>query len=390
MAGPWTIVHADFHRGGAGGQVIRVIDVCRELQARGHRVILALPDGEEPAIRAREKGLVVFGEARFLPAGHVRDMLHDVRVLARLFREVRPDIVHTHGSQDTWAVALARRLVPGVPRFVHLLTRHNTKRVRSNLANRWLYGRALDGLVVVAPEVLDRYRPLAERGVLDLDDVPVIHSALRPDLRLDPPPDPGALRARLGIPPDTPLVGTAARLVPDKGQRYLLEAAARLIAGPFPGLHVALAGVGGDREPLGELARTLEIAHRVHFLGFVRDVAEFLAGLDVAVLPSVDCGASSGMIRESRARGVPVVATEIGAARELLGDGAWGIVVPPRDAPALARAIERTLADLPTARERAAAGGRVVRETYTVPRLVDQLEEFYARKLAATDRPTQT
>ncbi len=387
VRGPWTVVHTDFHRGW-GGQINRVLGVCRELSARGHRVILAVPGEGRPARQAREAGIEVFGEVRFRPAGRVLDLLHDVRALARLFREVRPDVVHSHGSQDTWAVAIAHRFLPGTPPFVHLLTRHNTKRVRDSLANRWLYRRGLDGLAVVAREVLDRYRPLVERGALDPVAVPVLPSALRPDLRLDPPPDRGALRRRLGLPPEDRLVGTAARLVPDKGQRYLLEAATRLLAGPFPRLHVALAGDGEDREILASTARALGIGERVHFLGFVEDVAEFLAGLDVAVLPAVGCDASSGMIKEALVLGVPVVATEIGAARELLGNGSWGRVVPPGNAEALAAALAEVLADLPAARARAAEGGRVTRETYTVPRLVDGLEEFYAARLAAR-RPDQ-
>ncbi len=389
MAGPWTIVHTDFHRGW-GGQINRVLGVCRELAARGHRVILAVPGEGRPARQAREAGLEVFGEVRFRAAGRVLDLLHDIRALARLFRDVRPDVVHSHGSQDTWAVAIAHRFLPGMPPFVHVLTRHNTKRVRDSAANRWLYRRGLDGLAVVAREVLDRYRPLAERGALDLADVPVIPSALRPDLRLDPPPDRDALRRRLGLAAEDVLVGTAARLVPDKGQRYLLDAAATLVAGPHPGLHVALAGDGDDRDLLEATARELGIAERVHFLGFVEDVAGFLAGLDVAVLPSVGCDASSGMIKEALALGVPVVATEVGAARELLGDGAWGRIVPPGDAAALAHALAELLADLPTARARAAEGGRVTRETYTVPRLVDRLEEFYAARLAAFRATPQT
>lgn len=370
-----TIVHTDFHRGW-GGQINQVLTSCIGLARRGHRVVLAVPEGGTPAERARAAGITVFGEVRFRGAGKVASLLRDALALRRLIATEHPDIIHSHGSQDTWAVALANKILPGATHVPHLLTRHNTKRVRDHVFNRWLLGRLIDRLIVVAPEVLDRYQPFVERGLIDPARVPVLPSPLRPDL-LDVVPDRKKLRRELQIDDEALLVGTVARLVPDKGQRFLLAAADTLLARGL-NLHVVLAGDGSDTAPLQALAAaSTTLAKRVHFLGYRSDVADITAALDIAVLPSIDCDASSGVVKEALALGVPIVATDIGAARAMLGDGAFGAVVAPSDALALAEAIGAVAGQLDQARERAAAGGVAIRQHYTVERLVAGLEAVY-------------
>lgn len=370
-----TIVHTDFHRGW-GGQINQVITSCIGLARRGHRVVLAVPEGGTPAERARAAGLAVFGEVRFRGAGKLASLLRDALALRRLIATQRPDIIHSHGSQDTWAVALANKILPGGTGVPHLLTRHNTKRVRDHIFNRWLLGRLIDRLIVVAPEVLDRYQPFVDRGLIDPARVPVLPSPLRPDL-LDAMPDRLRLRRELQLDDTVLLIGTVARLVPDKGQRFLLAAAEMLLARGL-NLQVVLAGDGSDTAALqAQAATSATLAQRVHFLGYRSDVADITAALDIAVLPSIDCDASSGVVKEALALGVPVVATDIGAARAMLGDGAFGVVVAPADAQALAEAIGAMAGRLDQARVRAAAGGAVIRQHYTVDRLVLGLEAVY-------------
>lgn len=372
---PLTIVHTDFHRGW-GGQINQVLTSCEGLKARGHRVVLAVPAGGTPAQRAAARGIEVFGAVSFRAAGHALSLWRDAWAVRRLMREIQPDVIHSHGSQDTWAVALANKLLPGGPAIPHLLTRHNTKRVRDHLFNRWLLGRLVDRLIVVAPEVLDRYQAFVDRGLIDPRRVPVLPSPLRPDL-LAATPERSGLRAELAVAAGARLIGTVARLVPDKGQCHLLTAAAQLIEAGHD-VVVVLAGSGTSESALREQASgDPRLRERVRFLGYRTDVAHVTAGLDVAVLPSVDCDASSGVIKEALALGVPVVATEIGAARALLGGGRYGRIVPPADPAALAIALAATLSDLPEARARATAGSAAIRSEYTVERLVVGLESVY-------------
>ncbi|GEM_PF-202566 len=381
-----TIVHTDFHRGW-GGQINRVLTACAELRRRGHRIILALPAGGRPAARAAREAFEVCDDLRFRKTKYVFDMARDAWTLRNLLRETGADVVHSHGSQDTWAVAIANTVLPGAPRTVHLLTRHNTKRVRDTRANRWLISRAIDRLVVVDRSVLERYRPFLTRGELDSGEIAVIPSPLRPDFHSTALPKRSALREELGRDDTSLLIGTAARLAPDKGQKYLLEAAAKLLP-RFSQIEIVLAGNGVDTDRLTELAGKLGIAARVHFLGYREDVATVLAALDIAVLPSIDCDASSGMLKEALALGIPTVATDIGGARTILDEGRFGRIVEAGNADALAEGISETLCDLEQARIRARAGGEHIRAKYTVEGLGDALEAVYFEALAARGKQT--
>ena len=148
----------------------------RELARRGHAVAIAAPGDGVLARRAREAGIEVFGGFGFHKPRRVLSFARDVRELRRVIRAFRPQLLHSHGSQDTWTTIFANRF--GGPGLPHVLTRHNSKRVSCHAANRWLYGRALDLLVVVSAGVLERYDAFVRRGLLDPARIPIIPSSI--------------------------------------------------------------------------------------------------------------------------------------------------------------------------------------------------------------------
>lgn len=367
------VLHLNFHRGW-GGQPQRILIESVRLAARGHAVALAVPGDGILAARGREAGLTVFGDFAFRPPARAVSFLRDVREARRIIDEWRPDILHSHGSQDTWVTVAANRWFGG-PRLPHVLTRHNTKRIADSAANRYLYGRAIDRLVVVSRSVLERFAPFIERGLIDPGEVPVIHSSI--DIgRFTGPADPRGVPAGIGVPAEAPLIGCVGRLVPDKGQTYLLDAF-ELLRARHADAHLLLAGVGTDEERLRRRVSERGLSEKVHFLGFREDVPDIMAALRVLVLPSVDCDASSAVIKEAMAVGTPVVATDIGGASEILSPGPSGVVVPPADAGALAEAIDRLLSDPVLARSLGEAGPREVRERFDPELLCDAYLEVY-------------
>ncbi len=370
------VLQTNFHRGW-GGQPARVLMMSRALSDLGHEVVIAAPEGSLLAERARAAGLPTFEALEFRKTAHVAAALGDALALADHLRDVRYDLLDAHGSQDLWTCVAARRLARA--RLLLVFTRHNTKRVRAHAANRWLYRRQVDHLIVASESVLERYAGLLACGALRRDRVSVVHSAYRTD-RFRPGLDGGRLRSELGLDPATPLVGVIGRLVPDKGQDDLLRAA-RVVLRQRADARFVLVGTGTWEGDLRSLAASLGIADAVRFLGFRDDVPEITAALTVSVLPSVDCDASSAVLKEALACGVPVVATGIGGASEIVRHGETGLVVPPRDPGRLAEAILALLRDPGRARDMGRRGSRDVAERFTPERLGRETAAVYAAVL---------
>jgi len=257
-----------------------------------------------------------------------------------------------------------------------VLTRHNTKRVRTGRPNRMLYGRLVDHLIIVDESVRPLYGRFIQDGTLDPARISVIPSAYRADL-FHEGVDGGRVRRELGLPDDALVVGVAGRLVLDKGHTYLLRAAAALRSS-MPALALLFAGAGPNEEALRRETRELGLDGVVRFLGFRADIAEVEAAFDVAVLPSVGCDASSASLKEAMALGVPVISSDIGGARGIIEDGVTGFIVPPGDPAALAGALRRVLADRDAARAMARRAREEVERRYSVKRLCDQTLQAYA------------
>ncbi len=173
-------------------------------------------------------------------------------------------------------------------------------------------------------------------------------------------PDPAAragVRAELGLAPGTPLVGLVARVDPYKDHATFLAAAAG-VAEAVPGAAFVLAGAGAEagNPALDGPIRDHGLAGRVHLLGRRDDVARITAALDVAVSSSASGEGFSNTLGEALCAGVPVAATDVGDAAAIVG--AEGRIVPPRDAPALARAIVELLSLTAEARAALGAAGR--------------------------------
>jgi glycosyltransferase involved in cell wall biosynthesis len=379
------VLETNFHRGW-GGQPARILMAATGLRARGHRVTLAVPPGSVLGQRARAAGLETFEECHFRHPRHVRRALADRRALMRHVRTERYDVVSAHGSQDLWTAATALRgpwrgWRHGDPRLV--FTRHNSKALATHALNRWLY-RRVDHLIVVSRSVLERYEPFFRRGDLDRLRVSVIHSAYRPDL-FHPGLDTARARADLGLDPTIPVIGVVGRLVADKGQDDLLRAAAMLLP-RHPEARTLLVGTGKAETDLRTLASSLGIDGRVRFLGFRDDVPRITAALTVSVLPSVDCDASSAALKEALACGVPVVATDIGGASEIVREGETGFVVPPRAPDRLAAAIDALLSDPARAAAMGRRGAADVRARFSPDRLADETIAAYEQALAEPAR----
>ena len=255
--------------------------------------------------------------------------------LVTLLRRERIDVLHSHmfGS-NVWGTLLGR--AAGVPVLVAHEHSWSFERdpIRYTL-DRELIGRGADAFVAVSRQDSAR--------MLELERVPAHKVRVIPNGIPPLPPPRSDIRAELDLPAHTPVIGTLTVLRPEKGLDVLIEAAARLRAG-IPDLLVLIAGVGREEDRLRELIHARRLERTVLLIGFRTDVAGVLAALDVAVFPSDREGLPLAVI-ESMAAGKPIVATSVAGISELLCHEEQALLVPRRNADALAGAIARLLRD---------------------------------------------
>ena len=249
--------------------------------------------------------------------------------LFRIMRAYRPHIVHSRNWGTIEAVLAAR--LAGVPVAVHSEHGYEIETLdgmprRRRLACRGVY--AMVDAVLTVTHDLQRYH--AQQAWMALEKIRVIYNGVdlqgfspRPELR-EP------LRARLGLPQKSFVVGTVGRMVPIKDCTTLLRAAEILVR---RGVEVRLLFAGGGPELASYqryVEQSAELSGRVLFLGLSDNVADLLNAMDVFVLTSLREGMSNTLL-EAMASGLPVVATRVGGNVELLEDGRTGWVFAPGD-----------------------------------------------------------
>jgi len=359
------IAHVDTGRTWRGGQA-QVLGLCRGLLARGHEQLVLAPRGPL-ADRIVAAGIPW---QRFESANDL-DFVAGWR-LARALAGYGPDIVHLHSGR---AHALGARAAGGRP---VLVSRRVDFDISSGLARRLKYARGVDRYLCISEGV----RRVLVKGGISPERLAVVPSGI--DLeRWRRLPDPAALRARLGLMPGTPVLGTIAALAPHKDLFNLLAAAA-LVRERVPEARWVVFGEGELRAALerDRAARGLESI--VLFPGFLENVGEALALMDVFVLSSYLEGLGTSVL-DAQAAGVCVVATETGGVPEMIASGDNGWLVPPRDPKALAGAVEEALAH-PEERARRAARARETVRRFSLDATVEATLAAYRDVLAERAR----
>ena len=267
--------------------------------------------------------------------------------LYRLFREVRPDIVHTHNPKPGVYGRLAARAarVPVVVNTVHGLYAlpEDPRRKRAVVYTlERLAALGSDAELVQNPEDIDT---LVGIGI-PARKVHLLGNGV--DLARFTPPAPAvraAVRAELGVGPDTVVCGVVGRLVWEKGYREVFDAARRLRA-RAPEVLVVVVGPEDPEKADGVDAAALDAARSdgVRFLGMRTDVERLYAGMDLYALASYREGFPRAAM-EAAASGLPIVATDIRGCRQVVDHGRTGLLVPVRDAAALAEAIATIATD---------------------------------------------
>jgi glycosyltransferase involved in cell wall biosynthesis len=277
--------------------------------------------------------------------------------LARLFRRLRADVIHTHDDRPNIYGAPAGKLAGC--RVIH--TRHH-QGTRLSARQRWL--------VRLVSAFDDRFVCISEDSAKWAVEQGVPRRKVRVQLN-------GIDLARFaysGSAPNGP-AAIVARLSPEKSIDTLLRAVPLILA-TSPDFRLEIAGDGPCREALHGLAAELRLGEAVRFLGTVRDVPALLARARLFVLSSLTEGVSLTLL-EASARGLPIVATAVGGNPEVVADGTTGILVPAASPVALAQGVLRLWEDAEL-RTRMGSAARVrVEERFDIRKMVAAYEAMY-------------
>jgi glycosyltransferase involved in cell wall biosynthesis len=183
-----------------------------------------------------------------------------------------------------------------------------------------------------------------------------------------------AARAELGIAPTDVAIGTVTRLHDSKGNSYLVDAA-KLVLSERPQARFFIVGEGPLRDSLEQQARALNLGERFVFAGFAKDVPTVVSAFDISVFPSLWEGTPLTVF-EALAMGKAIVATDADGLVDVLTHERDAIIVPRRDARALANGLIRVI-DEPQTRQRLQAAACQTGKTYDIAAFVRKMERLY-------------
>ena len=313
-----------------------------------------------------------------VPVHHLGRGRFDPRILTDLValaRQRRARILHVHGYAAADFGRVAARL-SGAGLVLHEHFADPRMPAYQGLADRVL--APLTDRAIAVSESTRRF--LVRERHVPADKVRLIwNGAPLREFAPVPKEQAAAVRAELGLPADALVVGSIARLSEQKGHRYLLDAAARVLSAR-PGVRFLIVGDGDQWDALHAQARALGIGDRVAFAGHRTDVPALLGACDVFCISSTYEGTPLTLF-EAMASGQAIVSTAVDGCQELLREGETALLAPPRDAEALAAALLRALDD-PALRARLSSAARAASAEFDIGRTVDRMQELYDEVLA--------
>jgi glycosyltransferase involved in cell wall biosynthesis len=295
-----------------------------------------------------------------------------IKRLRQIVRDDNVDIVHTHNYKaDLYAYVALRSSSTALMATCHTWYDNDVVVRMYGALDRFIL-RRFARVVAVSPSVADRLR----RAGVGEEHIRTIDNGIEVGRFASGKP---ILREQ--FPNADCLVGVVARLAPEKGIRFLIEAAANVRV-HCPGALFLIIGDGPEHRALEELVRNDGLSDLIVFLGKRDDMPDVYASLDVVVQPSLNEGLPMTLL-EAMAAGNAIVATAVGAVPTVIEDGSNGILIPPADTPALTNAITMLVQDPERRLRLGRTARRVVEARFSDARMTCDYHAVYRELLSA-------
>jgi len=353
-----------------GGITSYISTLARAMGKRGHRISVVSSGGNAWS-RLTRSGVQCYDFPIRTKNELNPKLLWSLPQIVSLVKEEHCDILHAH-TRVTQVMAQFVSKLTGVP---VVSTAHGF--YKPNLGRR-LFPAWGERVVAISALVADS---LQNEHHIGPEKIRIIHNAIDIEVftRRLGQQDRDWLRQRYGIPKDSFVVGSVSRLVRDKGHEYLIEAVRRLVK-DRPELFLLIVGDGRERAALTKRSSEM-LGGRVKMIAGVQDTTAVLKMMDVFAHPATWREGFGLSIAEAMIAKVPVIATDIPAINTLLKDGENGRVVAPKDAAALASAINDLASDPAYARLLGQKGHDMAASICQSERMAGEMETLYREVL---------
>ncbi len=355
-----------------GGLERIVTDLTLTQQRQGHEVqVFSLNPtvGFRPELEAAGVGVTQGRKAGGLDLGMVRS-------IREVIRRHGSEVVHTHGYMPNYYAAAAMVGLPSAPNLI--CTVHDMGDRLVNRKLRTLYRLSVMRTSVVAMvgrQVHDRF---VERGWVPARKAVTVINGIPTERFRHTQERRAAARKRLGYGECDFVIGAVGRLVGLKNHRALIRVMPELLR-RWPQLKLCVIGGGELAETLAEEVCAHGVSEAVQLAGSIPGVSDLLPAFDVFAMPSLTEGLSIALLEACASR-LPVVATEVGGNPEIIHDGDTGLLIPPDDEPALARALARMIEDDAFRQRCGQAAERWVEEHASIESVARSCEALYRRR----------
>jgi len=365
-----NIVHVCDHLGWAGSRMHGVKRLFAWMMPRFDRerftaslVSLRKKDLSDDTLEQFGIDVTYLGRHKFDPATFTH--------LLKVLRDKHADVVHLHGYGATTFGRMCAAWL-GIPAILHEHANHTDTPWFQKVADAWL-ARYTDLAIAVSASTAE-FTTRARLVPADRTHIVYLGAPLDEFARPRTTADVAAARADMGVPEGAVAIGCVTRLMPSKGNEFLVAAAPAVLAA-YPHARFFLVGEGELEAPLRAQAEALALGERFVFAGFKSDVAAAFSAFDIVVFPSLWEGTPLTAF-EALAMGKPIVSTDADGLLDVLVHGRDALVVPKRDAAALAGAIT-TLIDQPALAASLAGGARATGQRYDIAAFVRKMERLY-------------
>ncbi|HTP67874.1 MAG TPA: glycosyltransferase [Dongiaceae bacterium] len=358
---------------GLGGTERTLLRVIRELGDREFQhSICAVRGVDEAFLREAGLRLPIFSAGTPDPG-----FQFPLFRLARIMRQVRPNIVHSRNFGALDAVLAAR--LARVPFAIHSEHGYELEILRGLPLRRRLMYRAIypaaNYLFTVTEDLRDFH---ARQSWVSSTKFHIVRNGINIETFSNHRELGRGFRERFNIPEDRLVVGSVGRIVPIKGYGTLLEGAELALA-KGPNLHVLLVGSGPELTNLKAYVRSSRVLNgRATFVDATPHVAEALNAMDIFVLPSFSEGMSNTVL-EAMATERPVLLTSTGGNVELVQEGVQGFFFSPGDAAGLAELIVRLASDLSRREVMGLAGRQQVEVRFSLSQMIATYRDLYLK-----------